>query len=70
MIVLSVFALVAMASLAEKKEFVSFLTNSISIYPERKSAKICLSPKYLEMKKLAIGQNEKPFLSDGRGERI
>ncbi|MBN1809228.1 MAG: hypothetical protein JW909_09180 [Planctomycetes bacterium] len=40
------------ATLAEKKEFLSLLTNSISIYPERKMAEISLSHNYCEAKHL------------------
>lgn len=55
------------ATLAEKKEFLSFLVESVSIQPERKTARICLSHKYLEIKKVTMVKNEKSFLS-GRGD--
>ncbi|MHC4740342.1 MAG: recombinase family protein [Planctomycetota bacterium] len=43
----------SVATLAEKKEFVSLLINSISIKPKRKTAHILLSSNYLKLKKLA-----------------
>jgi hypothetical protein len=65
------------ATVAEKKEFLSLMVESISIEPEEKTAKIRLSSKYLEMKKLsgpcrglAAPDEPESFLYDGRGERI
>ena len=56
------------ATLAEKKEFFPLLTNSISIYPERKMAEISLSHNYCTAKHLLNPKNGEFFLSDGRGD--
>jgi DNA invertase Pin-like site-specific DNA recombinase len=56
------------ATLAEKKEFLSLLTTSISIYPERKMAEISLSHNYCTAKHLLNHQNAQFVLSDGRGD--
>jgi DNA invertase Pin-like site-specific DNA recombinase len=58
----------AVATVAEKKEFISFMVESISIYSKRKTAQILLSHNYLETKKLATPQNAASFLIDGRGD--
>ncbi len=58
------------ATLAEKKEFVACMVESISIHPRRKTASIWLSPKYLEMKRLAAPEGAASFLIDGRGDWI
>ena len=58
------------ATLAEKKEFVACMVESISIHPRRRTASIWLSPKYLEMKRLAAPEGAASFLLDGRGDWI
>ncbi|MDP2168702.1 MAG: hypothetical protein Q8J64_10270 [Thermodesulfovibrionales bacterium] len=58
----------AVATLSEKKEFLSLMVDSISIQPKGKKAEIKLSSKYLEMKKLSTGKDTESFLLDGRGD--
>ena len=60
----------SVATLAEKTEFLAFLIETISIYPERKTAEIRLTSKYSELKKISAGENADSFLSDCRGEWI
>ena len=60
----------AVATLSEKKEFLSLMVDSISIHPKGKKAEIRLSCKYLETKKLSAPKDDESFLYDGRGERI
>ena len=60
----------SVATLAEKKEFVSLLTNSISIHPKRKTASIRLNSNYLEAKELTAPEGAESFLIDGRGDWI
>jgi hypothetical protein len=44
------------------------MVESISIEPEEKTAKIRLSSKYLEMKKLSAPESAESFFFDGRGD--
>ena len=61
-------ALWAAATLAEKKEFLSLLTETISIQPRRKTAVLRLSTNYLELKRNITGVGEKSVLPDYRGD--
>ncbi|HHN46957.1 MAG TPA: recombinase family protein [Planctomycetes bacterium] len=56
------------ATVGEKKEFLSLLIQSISIQPKRKSAVICLTHKYSEAKALMKADSDGIFLFDGRGD--
>jgi hypothetical protein len=58
----------SVATLSEKKEFLSLMVDSISIHPKGKKAEIRLSSKYLEMKKLSGPSEPESFLLDGRGD--
>jgi hypothetical protein len=60
----------AVATLAEKKEFLSCMIETISIYPERKLKEIRLGGKYSELKRISAGSEEESFLYACRGERI
>ncbi|TET34875.1 MAG: recombinase family protein [Planctomycetota bacterium] len=57
----------AVATLPEKKEFVSLMVDSISIQPKKKTAHIMLSSNYLELKQLATPSDAASFLYDCRG---
>ncbi len=56
------------ATVTEKREFLSCLTESISISARRKTAEIRLSSNYLELKRIHDTQTGKSFLLDGRGD--
>ncbi|HHN45933.1 MAG TPA: hypothetical protein ENN09_00700, partial [Planctomycetes bacterium] len=56
------------ATPSEKKEFLSFLIETISIHPERKMAEIRMTYNYAQTKDLLKAQNGEFFLSDGRGD--
>ena len=58
----------AVATLSEKKEFLSLMVDSISIHPKGKKAEIKLSSSYLETKKLSAPKDDESFLYDGRGD--
>lgn len=60
----------AVATLSEKKEFVSLMVDSISIHPKGKKAEIKLSRNYLETMENLPVKKAGSFLLDGRGERI
>lgn len=60
----------SVATLAEKKEFFSFMIETISIQPKRKIAEIRLSGKYLELKRISDPENGESFLYACRGEWI
>jgi hypothetical protein len=60
----------SVATLAEKKEFLSFMIETISIRPKEKIAEIRLSGKYLELKRISDPGKEESFLYACRGEWI
>ena len=60
----------SVATLSEKKEFVSLMVDSISIHPKGKKAEIRLSSDYQEAKENLPVKKACGFLRDGRGERI